>query len=165
MAKLAYLALLTAASTALAGSSHQADPAIPPAPTFHVEVLPDSGLRDVAIAVYHPERPRIYFNPRLMNRLSPELQAFFLAHEYAHIDLRHTRASALRATAESRNEALQQKELEADCLATRRLAADHAKAAEAAIRFFRRQGNSSYDAEHPNGTRRADNIASCLTTE
>lgn len=164
MAKFAHLALVLAASTLMA-SSYQPEPVIPPAPTFQVSVLPDSTLKDVAIAVYHPEHPRIYVNPRLMKRLSPALQAFFLAHEYAHIDLRHTRASALRAPAASRNEALQEKELEADCLATRRLALDDPAAAQAAIRFFRRQGDSSYDAEHPTGTRRADNIAACLGTE
>lgn len=165
MAKFAYLAAMAALSTVLAAGSRAPDSVIPPAPVLSVRVLPDTTLKDVAIAVYHPDHPTIYFNPRLMRKLGPALETFFMAHEYAHIDLQHTRASALRTTTRGRNQALQEKELQADCLATRRLASVSPAAVEAAIRFFNRQGDTSYDAEHPTGTSRAANLTACLASQ
>ncbi len=112
--------------------------------------------------VYDPKSPVIYYNPVLLGRLGPELTQFFMAHEHAHIALRHTRSGALGTGVDQRNRALQQKELAADCLATRTLGADHRAAAEAAVRFFSRMGTRQFDNEHPSGAARAAHILSCL---
>jgi Zn-dependent protease with chaperone function len=104
----------------------------------------------------------IYYNPALMERFGPELAAFFMAHERAHIALKHTRSGALRADPTQRDRMLQQKELEADCRAARSLGAEGRYASLAAVRFFSKQGGHSYDAEHPSGTRRAQKILSCM---
>jgi hypothetical protein len=133
-----------------------------PVETRVVEIA-DSSLRDVAVAVYDSARPVIYYNPILMDRFSPELRAFFMAHEHAHIALRHTRASALRAEPGIRSRLLQGKELEADCLATKRLGTARRDASLAAVRFFSRMGNTQFDAEHPTGTERARRILVCMS--
>lgn len=138
-----------------------------PAPVAAPEVrqIADVSLRDVAVAVYDPVRPVIYYNPVLLGRLGPELTTFFIAHEQAHIALRHTRAGALGTGIDQRNRALQQKELAADCLATRTLGAERRAVSQAAVRFFSRMGTTQYDNEHPTGATRAANILSCLPTE
>jgi Zn-dependent protease with chaperone function len=130
--------------------------------TPQVTMIEDATLRDVAVAVYDSVRPVIYLNPRLMQRFSPDLQAFFMAHEYAHIELKHTRAGALRADVGTRDQLLQLKELEADCLAARRLGPQGRQAAMAAVRFFGRLGTTQFDTEHPTGTVRARRILDCL---
>ena len=55
-------------------------------------------LHDVAVAVYDPKGSIIYYNPDYLQRLGPQLSAFFMAHEYGHITLRHTRSHALAGT-------------------------------------------------------------------
>ncbi|MEO8635651.1 MAG: hypothetical protein ABI587_10290 [Gemmatimonadales bacterium] len=127
-----------------------------------VAQIEDVTLRDVAVAVYDPEHSVIYYNPVLLRRLGPDLTQFFMAHERAHIALRHTRSGALGTGVDQRNRALQQKELAADCLATRTLGVAHRGAAEAAVRFFARIGTRQFDREHPTGAARAANILSCL---
>lgn len=131
-------------------------------PTLKVAMIEDATLRDVAVAVYDSIRPTIYVNPRLMQRFSPDLQAFFMAHERAHIELKHTRSGALRADVGTRDQLLQLKELEADCLAATRLGTKGRKAAMAAVRFFGRLGTTQFDSEHPTGTVRARRILDCL---
>jgi hypothetical protein len=127
-----------------------------------VQEIADGSLRDVAVAVYDPAHPVIYYNPQLLRRFSPELGAFFMAHEHAHIALKHTRSGALRGGAGSRNRLLQSKELEADCLAAFRLGSDRRDASLAAVRFFTRLGDSRFDSEHPSGIERAKRILSCM---
>jgi hypothetical protein len=85
-----------------------------------------------------------------------------MAHEHAHISLRHTRAGALRSDPPQRDRLLQQKELEADCLAARRLGVEGRESSMAAVRFFSRLGDRSFDAEHPTGNTRAAKILSCM---
>jgi len=162
MPKLVQIAML--GMTTLAVAAVPSTPDDQPAALGRVTVreIADSTLHDVAVAVYHPTKSVIYFNPVLMSRLGPELETFFLAHEYAHIDLRHTRAGALRGEAADRHQSLRQKELEADCVAASRLASSRREAALAAVRFFARMGDTSYDAEHPTGTERAKTVIHCL---
>lgn len=162
LGRLTMFAITAAAGPLLAGDAAWREPARAVAPGAEVRIIADSTLRDVAVAVYHPDHPVIYVNPRLMRRLGPGLETFFLAHERAHIDLRHTRASALYTIGAAPGALLRQKELEADCLASRSLAASDRAAVLAAVAFFSRQGDSSYDAEHPTGARRAANILACL---
>jgi hypothetical protein len=133
-----------------------------PAARMVILEVPDESLRDVAVAVYDPVHPVIYYNPSLMQRFSPELGAFFMAHEHAHIALKHTRASALGADLAGRNRQLQGKELEADCLAARQLGSSRRDASLAAVRFFARLGTMQFDDEHPTGTERARKILSCM---
>jgi hypothetical protein len=127
-----------------------------------VAEIADASLRDVAVAVYDPVHPVIYYNPQLLHRFSPELGAFFMAHERAHIALRHTRAGALRGQPGTSDQQLQAKELEADCHAARALGAARRDASLAAVRFFTGLGNSSFDREHPTGTQRASRILLCM---
>ncbi len=150
--------------TTLATSAVPGTPLDRPAAPGRVLVreVADSALHDVAIAVYNPTKSVIYFNPLLMRRLGPELETFFMAHEYAHIDLRHTRSGALRGDAATRHQTLRQKELEADCLAASRLASSQREAALAAVRFFLRMGDTSFDPEHPAGSERARTVLLCL---
>ena len=148
---------------ALLGAGHPvpSDVALDPTESLVKEIAYVS-LRDVAVAVYDPVHPVIYFNPVLMDRFSPELDSFFMAHEHAHIALRHTRSSALRAEPGRRSRVLQDKELEADCLAARRLGFSQRGSALAAVRFFSKMGNTQFDSEHPTGTERARQILLCM---
>jgi hypothetical protein len=122
-------------------------------------------LHDLAVAVYDPNGSIIYYNPAYMQRLGPQLSAFFMAHEYGHLSLRHTRAHALAGQRKSFNAKLQQQELAADCYAASQLARDNPSAVEATIHFFRRMGPFRYDAAHPSGSQRAAKILSCLPRE
>lgn len=131
-------------------------------PKPKVQEIADATLRDVAVAVYDSLHPVIYYNPRHMKRFGPDLQAFFMAHEYAHITLKHTRSGALRTELGARDQLLQAKELEADCLAAKRLGSDGRKASLAAVRFFGRLGSTQFDTEHPTGSLRARNILDCI---
>jgi hypothetical protein len=118
-------------------------------------------LHDVAVATYERGLPVIYYNPKLMQRIGPELADFFLAHEYGHIAYGHTGG----ALAEPRDElsALRQKqELDADCYATQTLAAENRPAVEAARQFFGRMGSFRFDNLHPSGSQRAAKILACL---
>jgi hypothetical protein len=118
-------------------------------------------LHDVAVAVYDPKGSIIYYNPDYLQRLGPQLSAFFMAHEYGHISLRHTRAHALAGKRKAFNAKLQEQELAADCYAAAKLARDNPSAVEATIHFFTRMGPFSYDAAHPSGSQRAAKILSC----
>lgn len=127
-----------------------------------VREIADVNLRDVAVAVYDSAQSVIYFNPDLMSRLGDNLTTFFMAHEHAHIALQHTRAGALLADPDIRDRMLQQKELQADCRAARRLGRSGREATMAAVRFFSQLGDRSFDTEHPTGTARAAKILSCM---
>ncbi len=160
MSKLLHAALTSAAALLSTGSMTPTEAARPEA--VAIREIADGSLRDVAVAVYDPAHPVIYYNPFLMERFDPELQRFFMAHERAHIELRHTRSSALRAEPGQRDSLLQAKELEADCLAARRLGHEHAGDAMAAVHFFARLGNRHFDNEHPPGSVRAARIMACM---
>lgn len=123
------------------------------------EVATDT-LRDVALVAPVQGRPTIYYNPVLLERLGPELSAFFLAHEYGHIHNGHT-GGALLDEGEL-DQLRQQQELEADCYAARHLAGRNPAAVDAALRFFLRLGSRRFDAYHPTGSQRAAGILSCL---
>ena len=156
--------LIAAATTAVAllTSTHTTTghPAGTEAP--QVREIADLMLRDVAVAVYQPGRSLIYYNPRYLESFSPAMQTFFLAHEHAHIALKHTRASALQSDSTIEGEGLQAKELAADCLAVIELGLDGRQVSLEAMRFFGRQGAHHLDDEHPTGTARARNILECL---
>lgn len=132
--------------------------------TSPVREIADVNLRDVAVAVYDSTQSVIYFNPDLMSRLGDNLTTFFMAHEHSHIALKHTRAGALMASADphTRDRLLQEKELEADCRAAKRLGRAGREASMAAVRFFSQLGDRSFDTEHPTGTARAAKILSCM---
>jgi hypothetical protein len=160
MPKLLHLAITSAAALLSVAGTGRPEAATPLRPA--IREIADVSLRDVAVAVYDSAHPVIYYNPTLMERLGPDLKTFFLAHERAHIELRHTRANALRAEARDRDSLLQAKELEADCLAARRLGTAGREASRAAVHFFARLGETRYDDEHPTGAVRAARILSCM---
>ncbi|HXI19745.1 MAG TPA: ImmA/IrrE family metallo-endopeptidase [Gemmatimonadales bacterium] len=151
----AALALLSTTTFRSAPSSARA-----PAP---VREIADLMLPDVAVAVYDSTSPIIFYNPRRMATFGPAMRAFFLAHEHAHIELKHTRANALGSGTAAEDRTLQQHELQADCLAAERLEATGQRAvALEAMRYFARQRGKHFDDEHPAGTVRARNILRCL---
>jgi hypothetical protein len=160
MPKLLHLAITSAAALLSVAGTRRPEPAAPVPPV--IREIADVSLRDVAVAVYDSAHPVIFYNPTLMRRLGPELEQFFLAHERAHIELRHTRGSALRSPPGQRDSLLQTKELEADCLAARRLGIEHRAASLAAVDFFTRLGARHNDDEHPPGAIRAARILSCM---
>ncbi|HET9726464.1 MAG TPA: hypothetical protein VFP28_06065, partial [Gemmatimonadales bacterium] len=92
-------------------------------------------LHDLAVAAFENGRPVIYYNPVLMQRVGPELESYFFAHEYGHIRYGHT-GSALTSTESDRSAIRVRQELEADCFAASTLADTDPAAVEAAIRFF-----------------------------
>ncbi len=155
--------LLTVVVTGLAALLGAGRPVPPSRPAAaQVREIADVSLRDVAVAVYDSVHPVIYYNPTLMREFGSDLARFFMAHEHAHIALKHTRSGALRSDPSQRNRLLQQKELEADCLAARTLGNADREGSLAAVRFFSRLGDRSFDTEHPTGTARAANILSCM---
>lgn len=122
-------------------------------------VLPDGTLLDVASTV--PGEPAvIYYNPLLLGRYQPDLQAFFLAYERAHVALGHRRGTALPIDTGGRARHLREQELEADCFAAQLAASPTASLA--AGRFFARQGPVANDAEHPASSERAATIMGCV---
>ena len=149
---------VTATAALLSGES---TPRGQPAAAPVVREIAVDTLHDLAIAVWHPEQPVIYYNPVQMQRLGPKLAAFFMAHEYGHIAYRHTRAYALGTMQQAPDSVLQRRELEADCYAAQRLAQSDPAAVQAAIRFFSRMGQFRYDTEHPTGAQRAANVIAC----
>jgi len=125
------------------------------------EIATDT-IDDIAIAIVDVPQPAIYYNPIRARRYGPQLTEFFLAHEYGHIALHHTRAGLGVLPDEVRDSALQAQELEADCYAARRSDPRARVASEAAIRFFTRLGPFRFDAVHPTGSQRAAMIRDCM---
>ena len=128
-----------------------------------VEIATDT-IDDIAIATVDLPQPVIYYNPIRARRYGPQLTEFFLAHEYGHIALHHTRVGLSVLPDEARDSALQMQELEADCYAARRTVPRGRAASEAAIRFFTRLGPVRFDAVHPTGSQRAARIRDCMPT-
>ena len=125
------------------------------------EVASDT-IADLAVAAVDLVQPVIYYNPRMARRYGPTLTRFFIAHEYGHIALRHTRAGLAALPEPTRDSVLRVQELAADCYAASRPGIEARKAAEAALRFFVRLGPFRFDAEHPTGAQRAARILTCL---
>jgi len=125
------------------------------------EIATDT-IDDIAIATVDLPQPAVYYNPIRARRYGPQLTEFFLAHEYGHIALHHTRAGLSVLPDEGRDSALQVQELEADCYAARRSDLRARVASVAAIRFFTRLGPFRFDAVHPTGSQRAARIRECM---
>lgn len=133
--------------------------------TPSIRTVRSDTLLDAAVAFADPVDPVVYYNPRLMERLGPEMSAFVLAHEEAHIQLGHRRPPRGEPLSRAALERLLQGwELEADCLAATRLARERPSALEAATGFFRRMGPARLDAEHPSGSARAARLDTCGQT-
>ncbi len=144
------------AALLLAAGTHRA-PALQR--LIDVRQVPSDTLRDVAFAAFEQGRPVIYYNPVLMQRVGPQLEAYFFAHEYGHVRYGHTGA-ALAAGEGDLGALRARQELEADCYAARTLG--ESPAVDAAIQFFTRMGPFRFDAWHPSGAQRAAKILSCL---
>ncbi len=127
--------------------------------------IADDDLPDVALAQVDRVDPVIYYNPARFQRYGPELSNFFLAHEYGHIALHHTREGMADSTDDARDAGLRAQELEADCWAASHIGRDRRTAIEAAIRFFTRLGPFRFDAVHPTGAQRAERLLACLPPE
>jgi len=127
-----------------------------------VEEVASDSIDDLAVAAVDLPKPVIYYSPRMARRYGPLLTRFFLAHEYGHLEHRHTRTGIADLPDPTRDSILRAQELEADCYAAA-LPGDQARAAtEAALRFFARLGPFRFDTEHPTGAQRAARILMCL---
>ena len=125
-----------------------------------VRQVPSDTIRDVALVTFVQGRPTIYYNPVLLDRVGPELAAFFFAHEYGHIHAGHSGGALVH---DGELDALRQRqELEADCYAAASLGEHHPEVVEAALEFFVRMGPGRFDTWHPTGSQRAARILSCL---
>ena len=109
----------------------------------------------------------VSYNPRIAEKLPPEVLAFALVHEYAHLRLKHVGAFFdAKSPAEVRSQ-----ELEADCFAARFWATNDTKVAQAAAGAFlsptgqRALGseNLSIQTGYPTRKERAQAILDCLT--
>jgi hypothetical protein len=130
-----------------------------------VPEIADEFLPDVALAQVDRADPVIYYNPARFQRYGPDLANFFLAHEYGHIALRHTRLGLENLSDDDRDAAQRGQELAADCWAAGHIGRDHRVAIEAAIRFFTRLGPFRFDRVHPTGSQRAERLLACLPSE
>jgi hypothetical protein len=117
-------------------------------------------LRDVALATFENGRPVIYYNPVLLQRIGPNLTAFFFAHEYGHVRYGHT-GSALAGEGDPTAQR-QRQELDADCYAASTLGDSKPEAVAAALRFFTSMGPFRFDSWHPSGSQRAAKVLACL---
>jgi hypothetical protein len=129
-----------------------------------IRTVPSETITDLAVAYADPTDPVIYYNPRLMERYGPELSAFVLAHERAHIGLGHRRPPA-GPDGGAIERLLQGWELEADCLAAAGLHRDRPAALRTAIAFFHQMGHDRVDREHPTGHARAARLEDCGQTQ
>jgi hypothetical protein len=128
----------------------------------NIRTVPSETLSDLAVSFADSASPVIYYNPRLMAQYGPELSAFVMAHEYAHIQLGHRRPSvAAVGSREALEQLLQGWELAADCDAAARLARERPGALQAAMVFFERMGSGRVDREHPAGAARAAQLWAC----
>ena len=143
-------------------------PAMLPAPAHAAQRLMDvrevasDTIRDVALVTVERGRPTIYYNPVLLDRVGPELAAFFITHEYGHIHHGHS-GGALVHDGEITT-LRQRQELDADCYAAAHLAESNPGSVDAALEFFVRMGPNRFDNYHPTGSQRAARILSCLPT-
>jgi hypothetical protein len=132
----------------------------------NIRTVSSEKIADLAVAFADSLDPVIYYNPRLMARVGPELSAFVLAHEAAHIQLGHRRPILSDgASHDSLEIRMQGFELAADCLAASRLVRERPAALSAAITFFERMGPDRLDREHPSGSARAARLISCSQTQ
>ena len=138
---------------------------IPALETPNIRTVASETLTDLAVAFADSSDPVVYYNPRLMARYGPEISAFVLAHEYAHIQLGHRRpATASAGPREPLERGLQGWELAADCLAAAKLVRERPSALRAAIGLFERMGPDRVDREHPSGSARAAQLTACGQT-
>lgn len=128
-----------------------------------IRTVPSDTLSDLAVAFADLDHPVVYYNPRLMERYGPEISAFVLAHERAHIRLGHRRPQA-GVTGQALERLLQGWELDADCLAAVWLARERPSALQAATTFFQQMGPGRLDREHPIGSARAAQLEACGRT-
>ena len=129
-----------------------------------IRTVPLDTLSDLAVAFADPIAPVIYFSPRLMRRFGPEISAFVIVHEHAHIMLGHQRPSGAMS-GEEKEQLLQRWELEADCLAAAILSRERPAAVAAARRHFELMGMNRVDREHPTGQARASRIELCSPSD
>ena len=130
-----------------------------------IRTVPSDTLADLAVAFADPVDPVIYYNPRLLERFGPEISAFVLAHERAHVRLGHRRPPPGGAVAgEALERLLRTWELDADCLAAAWLSREQPSALRAATSFFQKMGPARVDREHPIGSARAAQLEACCRT-
>jgi hypothetical protein len=109
----------------------------------------------------------VSYNPRIADKLPPDVLAFALVHEYGHLRLNHVRAFSF---GEKSAAAIKQQELDADCFAARFWATNDTRVAHAAAASFLSPATSralasekpSREAGYPRPSERAQVILDCL---
>lgn len=124
-----------------------------------IREVPAPHLQDVSIATYDQFGPVIYYNPRALQRLGPQISKFVRAHEYAHHILHHIQRGKISAWQTDVARMRRSFELEADCYAAKKVSRRVAMAA--ADNFSRAQGLKRPDTHHPAGNKRATVIRQC----
>jgi putative metallopeptidase-like protein len=136
---------------------------VPGSQASDIRTIANDTLHDLAVAFADPNNPVIYYNPRLLQRFGPEIAAFVLAHERAHIQLGHRRPRT-RMARPALEDLLQSWELAADCIAAAWLARARPSALRAATALFDEMGLGRVDREHPSGIDRAAQLEACGRT-
>ena len=109
----------------------------------------------------------VCYNPRIADRLPPDVLAFALVHEYGHLWLNHVRVFRF---GENSSAAIKQQELDADCFAARFWATNDTKVVQAAVASFLSatadgelgSEKPSLEAGYPTRRERAQVILDCL---
>ncbi len=104
-----------------------------------VRQIPISGLPEAAMASFDSYGPVVYFNPVVMQQLTPGVRRFFFLHETAHHMLGHVQARQMMGDPWNRRWLHPNLERAADCYAAQRLSPQERNAV--AQTFARWQGD------------------------
>ena len=127
-----------------------------------VPEIPVPGLPDIAItSMAASGQIVIYYNPLLVQQSGPALAAFFYAHEYGHVELRHLQRKYFETDPYNRNWMNIVLEEEADCWAARKMARENPAAVQAAIRWLDAQTGGPSRPDYPTWMQRAATVRRC----
>jgi len=124
-----------------------------------IREVPVPNLRDVSIATFDRYGPVIYYNPKALKKLGPQVAEFVRAHEYAHHAMKHMQREKQSNQDISMTELRRSFELEADCYAAKKVSRESALAA--ADDFSKIVGSKRVDSVHPTGKERSAMIRQC----
>ncbi len=132
-----------------------------------VRIVPSFEHRVLAWSTVSMMDSYVSYNPRVAEKLPPEVLAFALVHEYGHLCLNHIQGFGFGKRSAA---AIKQQELDADYFAARFWATNDARVAQVAAESFLspaasralRSENPSGEAGYPTRTERAHVIIDCL---
>ena len=125
--------------------------------TLPIRIVPSFEHRVLAWATKGMMEAHVSYNPNIAESLAPEILAFALIHEYAHLRLDHLPGFGNRPAA-----AVRQQEIDADCFAARFWATNDARVARAAAESFLSPSARRALGGYPTPKERAQVILDCL---